>query len=173
MDPFAQDLHLSLGDDEELAPVFSFDDQLVAQGDLFRLEAAGHAGDDGRPAVRENSGTLRSDSGGNEAAPPETSTSIRSALRQLDLRAVDAVNAAVDLHPRQLAQQHRGVIDIIFGDVFVVLARFLATDVVTLRCNKLSDTSVPSILVDVIGRLTMESVEVMATPAPADCSRSL
>jgi hypothetical protein len=31
------------------------------------------------------------------------------------------------------------VIDIIFGDVFVVLARFLATEVVTLRCNKLSD----------------------------------
>ena len=31
------------------------------------------------------------------------------------------------------------MIDIIFGDVFVVLARFLATDVVTLRCNRLSD----------------------------------
>ena len=35
------------------------------------------------------------------------------------------------------------MIDIIFGDVFVVFARFLATEVVTLRCNKLSDTRVP------------------------------
>jgi hypothetical protein len=31
------------------------------------------------------------------------------------------------------------VIDIIFGDVFVVFARFLATDVVTLLCSRLSD----------------------------------
>ena len=29
--------------------------------------------------------------------------------------------------------------DIILGDVFVVSARFRATAVVTLRCNKLSD----------------------------------
>src|SRR5580704_18598768 len=35
-------------------------------------------------------------------------------------------------------KSHRGVIDIILGDVFVVLARFLATDVVTLRCTRLS-----------------------------------
>jgi hypothetical protein len=34
------------------------------------------------------------------------------------------------------------VIDIIFGDVFVVFARFRATDVVTLRCKKLSDIGV-------------------------------
>ncbi|HTI50721.1 MAG TPA: hypothetical protein VL475_07215 [Planctomycetaceae bacterium] len=34
------------------------------------------------------------------------------------------------------------MIDIIFGDVFVVFARFLATDVVTLRCNRLSDMPV-------------------------------
>ena len=33
----------------------------------------------------------------------------------------------------------RGVIDVILGDVFVVWARFLATDVVTLRCNRVSD----------------------------------
>jgi hypothetical protein len=31
------------------------------------------------------------------------------------------------------------VIDIIFGDVFVVFARFRATEVVTLRCKRLSD----------------------------------
>ena len=35
----------------------------------------------------------------------------------------------------------RGVIDIIWGDVFVVSARFLATAVVTLRCNRVSDMS--------------------------------
>src|ERR1700721_4530797 len=38
-----------------------------------------------------------------------------------------------------MLSSHRGVIDIIFGEVFVVLARFRATDVVTLRCSKLSD----------------------------------
>jgi hypothetical protein len=31
------------------------------------------------------------------------------------------------------------VIDIILGDVFVVVAKFLATEVVTLRCNRVSD----------------------------------
>jgi hypothetical protein len=38
-----------------------------------------------------------------------------------------------------MLSNHRGVIDIILGDVFVVVARFFATEVVTLRCNKLSD----------------------------------
>ena len=38
-----------------------------------------------------------------------------------------------------MLNSHRGVIDIIFGDVLVVVARFFATEVVTLRCNKLSD----------------------------------
>jgi hypothetical protein len=38
-----------------------------------------------------------------------------------------------------MLKSHRGVIDIIFGEVFVVLARFLATEVVTLRCSRLSD----------------------------------
>jgi hypothetical protein len=36
------------------------------------------------------------------------------------------------------------VIDIIFGAVFVVLARFRATEVVTLRCNRLSDIAARS-----------------------------
>ena len=35
----------------------------------------------------------------------------------------------------------RGVMVIIFGEVLVVLAKFLATDVVTLRCNRVSDMS--------------------------------
>jgi hypothetical protein len=38
-----------------------------------------------------------------------------------------------------MLSSHRGVIDIILGDVLVVVARFFATAVVTLRCNKLSD----------------------------------
>ena len=38
-----------------------------------------------------------------------------------------------------MLKSHRGVIDIIFGEVLVVLAKFLATEVVTLRCYKLSD----------------------------------
>jgi hypothetical protein len=38
-----------------------------------------------------------------------------------------------------MLKSHRGVMDIIFGEVLVVLARFLATAVVTLLCNKLSD----------------------------------
>jgi len=45
------------------------------------------------------------------------------------------------------------VIDIIFGDVFVVFARFRATEVVTLRCNKLSDMSAQSFLIH--GRSTL------------------
>jgi hypothetical protein len=40
----------------------------------------------------------------------------------------------------------RGVIDVIFGDVFVVWARFLATDVVTLRCSKPFDMSLTAFL---------------------------
>jgi len=35
-------------------------------------------------------------------------------------------------------KSHRGVIDIIIGDVFVVVARLRATAVVTLRCKTLS-----------------------------------
>ena len=45
MHPFAQHFDLPLGDDEELAEVFAFDDQLVAQRDFFGLEAA-------RPSAR-------------------------------------------------------------------------------------------------------------------------
>jgi hypothetical protein len=41
-----------------------------------------------------------------------------------------------------IASSQRGVIDIIFGDVFVVFARFLATEVVTLRCNLVSDITI-------------------------------
>jgi hypothetical protein len=41
-------------------------------------------------------------------------------------------------HGSRLKSQ-RGVIDIIFGDVLVVVARFFATDVVTLRCKRFSD----------------------------------
>ncbi len=39
------------------------------------------------------------------------------------------------------------MIDIIIGAVLVVLARFLATAVVTLRCNRLSDMFAPAFLV--------------------------
>jgi hypothetical protein len=39
------------------------------------------------------------------------------------------------------------VIDIIFGDVLVVLARFFATEVVTLRCKVESDMAIPEISV--------------------------
>jgi hypothetical protein len=37
-----------------------------------------------------------------------------------------------------MLSSHRGVIDCIFGDVFVVVARFLATEVVTLRWSRVS-----------------------------------
>ncbi len=52
----------------------------------------------------ENSGTLRSDSGGNEAAAARNVDADPLGLGQLDFGAVDAVRAAVDLHPRQQAQ---------------------------------------------------------------------
>src|SRR3977135_727911 len=38
-----------------------------------------------------------------------------------------------------MLSSHRGVIDSILGDVLVVVARFFATEVVTLRCNLVSD----------------------------------
>ena len=46
-------------------------------------------------------------------------------------------------------KSHRGVMDIILGEVFVVSARFRATPVVTLRCKRLSDMM---LLIDVITR---------------------
>src|SRR5580704_3575980 len=95
-----------------------------------------------RPTIesgnRENSGTLRSASGANDATPPETSTPIRSALLNSTLvRLTRYVPPSTCTHGSRL-NSHRGVIDIIFGAVFVVFARFLATEVVTLRCNTLS-----------------------------------
>jgi hypothetical protein len=38
-----------------------------------------------------------------------------------------------------MERRYRGVMDIIRGAVFVVLARLRATEVVTLRCRRLSD----------------------------------
>src|SRR5580658_4229235 len=95
----------------------------------------------------EKSGTLRSDSGGNEAAAPETSTPIRSALGSSTfVRLTRYVPPSTCTHGSML-NSHRGVIDIILGDVLVVSARFLATDVVTLRCNKPLDMVPPTRLV--------------------------
>lgn len=132
MNPFAQDFHRSLGDDKELASVFPFDQQFVPQRDLFRFEVA---------TIREmivsgspeNKGTLRSDSAGNDATFPDTSTSIRSAfVSSTFVRLTRYVPPSTCTHGNRLKSQ-RGVIDMIFGDVFVVFARFRATDVVTLR----------------------------------------
>src|ERR1700748_772016 len=89
--------------------------------------------------ICENSGTLRKASEGNEATPLDSATSIRSALLNSTLvRLTRYVPPATCPHGSRF-NKNRGVIDIIFGDVFVVLARFRATDVVTLRCNKLAD----------------------------------
>src|SRR5450755_4020276 len=89
--------------------------------------------------TREKSGTLRSDSDENVAFPFESVTSIRSALLSSTfVRFTRYVPPSMFTHGSRLNSQ-RGVIDIIFGDVLVVVARFFATDVVTLRCNKLSD----------------------------------
>ena len=68
-----------------------------------------------------------------------TSTSIRSALLSSTfVRLTRYVPPCTCTHGSMLSS-HRGVIDIIFGDVLVVVARFLATEVVTLRCNRVSD----------------------------------
>ena len=139
----AQDFDLSLGDDEELAAVFAFDDQLVAERDFFGLEAAGHAGDDRVGQLREQRHAAQRLPAGTRPRRRETSTPIRSALLSSTLvRLTRYVPPSTCTHGSRLSS-HRGVIDIIFGDVFVVFARFLATDVVTLRCNKLSDIQVP------------------------------
>ena len=63
---------------------------------------------------------------------------IRSALGSSTfVRLTRYVPPSTCTHGKRLSS-HRGVIDIILGEVFVVLARFLATDVVTLRCTRLS-----------------------------------
>ena len=70
------------------------------------------------------------------------STPIRSALLSSTfVRLTRYVPPSTCTHGSRLNSQ-RGVIDIIFGDVLVVLARFFATEVVTLRCNRLSDNKV-------------------------------
>ena len=90
----------------------------------------------GRP---EKSGTLRSESGDNVGSPFSNSTAIRSALLSSTLvRLTRYVPPSTCTHGSRLKSQ-RGVIDIIFGDVFVVFARLRATAVVTLRCRRLSD----------------------------------
>ena len=67
MDALAEHFDLPLGDDEELAAIFAFDDQLVAERDFFGLEAAWPCGAMIASGSFENSGTLRSDFGGNDA----------------------------------------------------------------------------------------------------------
>ncbi len=92
---------------------------------------------------RENNGTLRSDSGANCRCPPVTSMPIRAALVNSTLvRLTRYVPPSTCTHGSSF-NSHRGVIDIILGDVLVVLARLRATDVVTLRCRILSDMVAP------------------------------
>ena len=122
----------------------------------------------------ENSGTPRNDSAGNETVPSVGDIDPDPlGLRQLHLGAIDAIGSALDLHPRQQPQEPRGVIDIIFGEVFVVWARFLATDVVTLRCNRLSDTGVPSLTRRCDPAIHETPVEVRTMLASTNWSRSL
>src|SRR5580693_822260 len=91
----------------------------------------------------EKRGTLRSDSDGNEAVSPDASTPMRSALGSSTLvRVTRYTPPCTCTHGSRLKSQ-RGVIDIILGDVLVVSARFLATDVVTLRCNRPFDMASP------------------------------
>ena len=90
---------------------------------------------------RENSGTLRSASGENDATPLVTSTSIRSALLNSTFVRLTRYVPPSTCTQGSMLKSQRGVIDIILGDVFVVFARFLATEVVTLRCSRLSDMS--------------------------------
>src|SRR5262245_54421004 len=89
--------------------------------------------------TREKSGTLRNDSDGNEATPSLSATLIRSALLNSTLVRFTRYVPPCTLTQGSIESSHRGVMDCIFGDVFVVVARFLATEVVTLRCSRDSD----------------------------------
>ena len=77
---------------------------LLPSGTSSALEAAGHAGDDGlrqsgeQRHVPQRLGRKRGGPGGHVHFDP-------LGLGQLDLGAVDPIDAAADLHPRQLAQQ--------------------------------------------------------------------
>ena len=80
VDALAQHLDLPLGDDEELAAVLAFDDQLVAQRNVFGLEAAGHPGDDGVGQPGEQRHAPQRLPAGTRPRRRRRSTPIRSAL---------------------------------------------------------------------------------------------
>ena len=86
----------------------------------------------------EKRGTRRSASGGNEARPSAKSTAIRSAFANSTLVRLTRYVPPLTCTQGSNFNKYRGVIDIIFGDVLVVVARFRATAVVTLLCNRLS-----------------------------------
>ena len=87
----------------------------------------------------EKSGTLRRESGWSEPFRSDRSRPIRSALGSSTLvRFTRYVPPSTCTQGRSCNNQ-RGVIDIIIGDVLLVVVKLRATDVVTLRCNILSD----------------------------------
>ena len=100
----AENLDLPLGDDEELAAVFAFDDQLIAQRDFFGFEAIGHPGEDrlGKLGKQRHAaqrlGLKNAHAAGDLHADP-------LGFAQFHLGAIHPVRAAIDLHPRQHAQQ--------------------------------------------------------------------
>ena len=104
----AQDLDLSLGEDEEGVAVLAFADERVAEGDLLGLEACGHAADDavGQPreerhaaeALGREDGARAGEAAGEVDADP-------SGPRQFHLGAVDPVGAPLDLHEGQKPQE--------------------------------------------------------------------
>ena len=158
----AEHLDLALGDDEELVAVLAFDDQLVAQRDRFRLEAFAHAGEDRIGQSREQRHASQRFRGELGAVRRKDSMPIRAALVNSTLvRLTRYVPPSTCTHGSSF-NSHRGVIDIIFGDVLVVLARLRATEVVTLRCRILSDMVV---------LLLYLSRGLMSDQMPSPCSK--
>lgn len=85
----------------------------------------------------EKSGTLRSASGAKERAPSSISTGILSALLSSTFVLLTLYVPPSTCTQGSMERRYRGVMDIIRGAVFVVLARLRATEVVTLRCRRL------------------------------------
>ena len=86
---------------------------------------------------QEKSGTLRSAAGAKEHAPSSVSTGILSALLSSTFVLLTLYVPPATCTQGSMERRYRGVMDIIRGAVFVVLARLRATEEVTLRCRRL------------------------------------
>src|SRR5579872_3412181 len=104
MDPLAQHLDLTLSNDEKLAPILSLNDQVVTERDLFGLETTSHP-------CQDRIGHKRNQRHAPQGLRRQREHAVVKieldpiGLAQLDLSAIDTIRAAVNVNPRQQAEQ--------------------------------------------------------------------